>query len=57
MALAKAATEKRETLITKESNLKVVELESHNGKLEEEILKQKLQPKNLLNLQMLITTA
>ncbi|MCM8537188.1 MAG: SPFH domain-containing protein [Lentisphaeraceae bacterium] len=38
IALAKAATEKRETLITKESNLKIVDLERHTGKLEEEIL-------------------
>ena len=38
IALAKAAKEKRETLITKESNIKVVELEKHKGVLEEKIL-------------------
>ncbi|MCH2209026.1 MAG: hypothetical protein MK132_24625 [Lentisphaerales bacterium] len=48
MALAKAATEKRETLITKESNLKTVELERHNGKLEEEILAAKASAEKLI---------
>ncbi|NQZ56206.1 MAG: SPFH domain-containing protein [Lentisphaeraceae bacterium] len=38
IALAKAATEKRETLLTKENNVKVIELARHNGKLEETIL-------------------
>ena len=38
IALASAAKEKRETLITKETNLKIVELERHNGKLEEALL-------------------
>jgi hypothetical protein len=38
IALAKAATEKRETLITKDSNIKTVELERHMGKLEEALL-------------------
>jgi hypothetical protein len=47
IALAKAATEKRETLITKESNIKTVELEKHNGKLEEEILQAKAKAEKL----------
>jgi hypothetical protein len=38
IALAKSATEKRETLITRESNTKTVELEKHTGRLQEIIL-------------------
>jgi hypothetical protein len=38
IALANAAKEKRETLITKENNIKVVELEKHTGRMQEIIL-------------------
>ena len=38
VALANAAKEKRETLITKENNIKVVELEKHTGRMQEIIL-------------------
>jgi len=48
IALAKAATEKRETLITKESNIKVVELERHKGILEEKILETEAQAEKVM---------
>jgi hypothetical protein len=48
IALAKAATEKRETLITKEGNIKVVDLERHKGVLEEKILETEAQAEKVM---------
>lgn len=48
IALAKAAKEKRETLITKESNIKVVDLEKHKGILEEKILETEAQAEKVM---------
>ena len=48
IALARAATEKRETLITKESNIKKVELERHGGKMEEALLEAKAQADKIM---------